>query len=129
MVEELDSDSESRNLSIEMALEDIGKITSISCSRDHELRLRNISKFGFLRYLAFEKYLTFLSRSGQKISSSIRTAKVHFRTRNPTSSGRIIRYWSEYFLSQQNLPSHRQVFHLKTPSFIDDEKIQNAYRL
>ena len=129
MVEELDSDSESRNLSIEVALENIGKITSISSSRDHELRLRNISKFDFLRYLAIENYLTLLSRTGQKISSSTRTAEIHFRTRNPTSYGRIIRYWSEYFLSHQNLPSHRQGCHLKTPSFIDEEDIQNACRL
>ena len=77
MVEELDSDSESRNLSIELVWENIVKITSISSSRDHELRLRNISKFEFLRYLAIDNYLTLLSRAGQKISSSTRTVEIH----------------------------------------------------
>jgi hypothetical protein len=122
------SDVEKCAMSIEEGLRRLSVLTCVTHNQEHEARLRQISKFDFVRYLAIENYLITFKRTGQKLSSSIQTASTHFRKRNPESYGRRIRYWAEYYLSHQKLPSHRQGCHVKTPSLIHEEDVMRACR-
>ena len=123
------SDSEACALSIDEGLRKLGILTSITHNQDHETRLRQMSKFDFVRYLVIENYLTTLKRTGQKISSSKQTAETHFRMRNPESYGRRVRYWAESYLAHEKLPPHRQGCHVKTPSLIHEGDVMRACRL
>jgi hypothetical protein len=84
-------ESECDHLSIDNALQELNAISDISHNRSHERRLKTISKFDDIGFLAIEHYLRLLKKGNGKIKASLEVASTHFRHRKTNSQGRRIR--------------------------------------
>jgi transposase len=107
---------------IESALSEISVLTDISSNQQREKKLKNISKFDFIRLMALQRYFSLiLEVPNSRLSSSLRIANELFPKSNPAWTAKNIRQWASYFLSNKELPVSAQGKHQKVASIIDDD--------
>ena len=112
---------------IERALREISALTEISTNQYHERRLKNITKFDFIRLMAVERYLSSLNDSpNSRMSSSLKISAELFPNGNQAWTAKNIRQWANFFLAHQELPASNQGKHQKKASIIDDDDIRLA---
>jgi hypothetical protein len=86
------------------------------------------TKWDFIRKIAVRHYLKSLDNRDQKISSSEKIAAMLFPDRNIVHSGRLIRFWAQYFVNYGELPVQKQGKFVKKQSLIHDEDVQRIIR-
>ena len=89
---------------------------------------RNTTKWDFIRKLAVRHYLQSLQKNEPKIVTSEKIASLLLPDRNAVHSGRLIRYWAQFFVHNGKLPEHSQGKFVKKKSLIHDEDVQMILR-
>ena len=110
-------------LCIEQALEILSLRTALSNNGNVDRRLRHISKFDYIRYMAVEQFLT-LAEPNTRVRMSVQIASQLFPKSGKDHTARRIRKWAACFLATGKLPDSRQGRHIKTKSLINDEDIR-----
>jgi hypothetical protein len=84
------------HLSVGEALELVGTYVSVSINRSHELRLGNVTKYDYVRYMSLCRYFTVIM-SGERAMGAPADAAALFPDKSVQYQSRKIRHWARYF--------------------------------
>ena len=111
---------------VEKALELLRPMTTQVCNQRVENRMRDISKYDFVRLMAVKRYLYRIqSNQESHVCASNQIASELYPDSNTEWKARSIRKWASYFLMHQSLPELNQGKHQKVSSLIDCEDVRS----
>lgn len=113
--------------SLDEAIEITSQYASVAVNRTHEQRLRNLSKYDYVRYMSLHRYF-FLVKSGMHKMTASSIASALFPARSVPYQSRNVRKWAQFFLEHRSLPHHRQGKHIKADSLIYEEDVASHCR-
>ena len=113
---------------IMLALQKLKEQIPLTPNTVTERQNKGTSKWDFIRKLAVRNYLQNVSQEQPKIECSENIASLLFPNRSVSHSGRLIRQWAEFFISNGELPIHSQGKFVKKKSLIHDEDVQMILR-
>lgn len=132
---EIDSDAvedpELRVLTIrestEKSLEVIMPLVNLTSNRRVENRLKQISKYDFVRLRAVRRYFDLiLENERSRMESSLKVSRELYPENSCEWKARSIREWASYFLVHHSLPPLTQGKHQKVASLIDCEDVRSS---
>jgi hypothetical protein len=111
---------------LQEAIDHVSQFTSLSSGRIHEQRVKEFSKFDFVRLIAVEKYLkAILADSKSKCRSSLSIASQLFE-KGTAWKALTIRTWADHYIVHHSLPQSNRGQHQKIRSTIDSEDVRLA---
>lgn len=113
--------------SLDEAIGITSQYASVSVNRTHELHMKNLSKYDYVRYMSLHRYFDLVKSGMGKMKASTEASSL-FPAKPVRYQARNVRKWAQYFLEHRTLPSHRQGKHIKATSLIYDEDVASHCR-